>query len=92
MKKWTGHMRDWASKWFDLPPDVVNEVPRIEWIGNMRVRVENYDRVAELTGNKIVLHTSVGLLDVIGQRLWVKVIYQEVVIIEGEINYVGFRK
>ncbi|SDY67059.1 YabP/YqfC family sporulation protein [Thermoactinomyces sp. DSM 45892] len=91
-KRWNGHMRDWASKWLDLPPDVASEVPRIEWIGNDRLRVENYKKIEELTEKSISLSTILGFLDIQGSRIVVKVIDSEVVIVEGEIKDVRYRK
>lgn len=91
-RKWNGHMRDWASKWLDLPPDVGNEVPRIEWIGKYRLRVENFMRIEELTGESIALLTKLGILEIRGSNVVVKVIDSDVVIVEGELEFVGYRK
>lgn len=79
-------MRKWASKWFDLPPDVTSDVPRIEMIGPFRLQVENHQGVEHFSSRELKLRINQGCLAITGDSLKIKAIYPEVVLVEGNIH------
>lgn len=85
-------MRKWASEWFDLPPDVTSEVPRIEMIGPYRLQIENHQGVEHFSNQEIRLRLKKGFLVIVGEKLKIKVIYPEVVQIEGMIAELRYMK
>jgi sporulation protein YqfC len=85
-------MRKWASEWLDLPADVTEEVPRIEMIGSMRLQVENYREVERFHSEELKLKVKEGTLAIKGERLKIKAIYPDVVLIEGSIHELTYMK
>jgi sporulation protein YqfC len=85
-------MRKWVSEWFDFPPDVTSEVPRIEMIGSYRLQIENHQGIEHFSPGEMKLRTKQGLLQVSGEQLQVRAIYPEVVIMTGIIHEVRYLK
>ncbi|MBA4493154.1 sporulation protein YqfC [Paenactinomyces guangxiensis] len=92
MGGWRGHMRKWASEWFDLPPDLTSEVPRIEMIGPFRLQVENHRGMYHFSNREIKLKIHQGSIIIAGENLMIKAIYPEVVLIEGTIHELRYEK
>jgi sporulation protein YqfC len=85
-------MRNWASKWLDLPLDVTNEVPRIEMIGSSRLQIENHLGVDQFSKNKMSIKIKQGVIGISGKELKIKAIYPGVISIEGEIQEIKYIK
>jgi sporulation protein YqfC len=85
-------MRKWTPKWFDFPPDVTGEVPRIEMIGPYRLQIENHRGIEHFRQGELKLRTTQGILQVSGEQLKIKAIYPEVIIMEGTIHEVRYLK
>jgi sporulation protein YqfC len=83
-------MRKWVSEWFDFPPDVTNEVPRIEMIGSYRLQIENHQGIEHFSPNEVRLRTKRGIILIHGEQLKIKAIYPEVVMMEGMIQEVKY--
>lgn len=85
-------MRKWASKWFDLPQDVTSDVPRVEVIGNERLKIENHRGVALFSPRQLIMKAKIGAIHITGDQLCIKAIYPEVVWVEGMIYEVKYQK
>lgn len=85
-------MRKWVSDWFDLPANVTGDAPRIEMIGTMAMQVENYQQLEKFNSSELQLKVKAGVLEIKGERLKIKSIDPEVVLIEGQILEFRYKK
>lgn len=85
-------MRKWASDWFDLPPDVTSEVPRIEMIGPFRLQIENHQGVIHFSNREMKIKVSQGQLAIMGEKLKIKAIHPDVIWVEGTIHELRYIK
>ncbi len=78
------------TNFFDLPRDVVLNLPRIIVIGNNQFYIENHRGVMEYSDHLIRVRITGGELQVAGSELIIRNVYQEEIIIEGQIQRVEF--
>ena len=75
----------WTARLFDLPPDVVFDLPRITMIGNRQLYIENHRGVLHFSPELLKLAVSKGELEIRGSHLSIRAILPEEVMIEGII-------
>lgn len=91
MKKlWGRQLRKFAAKMLDLPADVTMEMPRITMIGQIHLYIENHRGVLMFTDKELRLLLSKGQLLVTGEKLVIRAILSEEVLIEGKVDGVQF--
>ena len=69
-----------------LPKEIALNLPLLTATGREELNVENYKKLVEFTDTKIRIHTTAGMLTVEGQRLLLKQITSEHVLITGKIQ------
>jgi len=69
-----------------LPKEIALNLPLLTATGQEELSIENYKNLVEFTDTKVRINTSVGLLTIEGQRLLLKQITTEHVLITGKIN------
>ena len=74
----------------DLPLDVISDVPRSEIMGNCQLRVENIRGVLDYNENSIKVNTTVGIIKIDGDELFIDSISDESIFIKGRIIRVEF--
>lgn len=79
-----------VSEMFELPKDIMLNLPRISMIGNNQMLVENHRGVIEYTPQKIRLNSSIGVIRIEGQDMDLKNIAADDVMITGVIKLVEF--
>ncbi len=79
-------VRKWFSDLFDLPPEVVEEVPRIELIGEDHLYIENHKGVLFFSQDRLQLQLIKGSLLVLGDHLKLKLINQNMISVTGKIT------
>nr|MBO2494202.1 sporulation protein YqfC [Clostridia bacterium] len=75
---------------FELPKDIMLNLPRISMIGNNQMLVENHRGVIEYTPEKIRLNSTIGVIRVEGEDMDLKNIAADDVMITGQIKRVEF--
>ncbi len=91
MKKlWGRQLRKFAAKMLDLPADVTMEMPRITMIGQIHMYIENHRGVLLFNDKELRLLLSKGQLLVKGEKLVIRAILSEEVLIEGKVDGVQF--
>lgn len=91
MKKlWGRQLRKFAAKMLDLPADVTMEMPRITMIGQIHLYIENHRGVLMFNDKELRLLLSKGQLLVTGEKLVIRAILSEEVLIEGKVDGVQF--
>ena len=85
--------RDKAPGWverlgdlFELPQEIVLNLPQIALVGNDYFRIENHRGIIEYRPDLIRINTSRGEVAVRGQKLQIRVIITEEIIISGKIG------
>lgn len=77
---------------FELPRDLVLNLPRIIVIGNTQFYVENHKGVSEYSEHRIRIKITGGEVCVSGENLLVKNVYSDEILIEGNIKEINFRQ
>lgn len=75
---------------FDLPKDIVLNLPKLIFTGSHEVYIENYRGIVEYSDTQIRLNTSERTLKITGVGLGIKNIATEEITISGRINAVEF--
>jgi sporulation protein YqfC len=82
----------WTARVFDLPPDVVFDLPRVTMIGNRQLYIENHRGVLHFSEESLRLALSKGELEIRGRELVIRAILTEEVMIEGIIDSVNYKE
>ena len=78
------------SEFFELPKDIVLDLPRISIIGNLQFYVENHRGIIEYNDKVIRIGIRNGELVIKGNDLGIKNIYAHEILIEGTIENIDF--
>ena len=84
------NIKEHVANNFDIPQEVMSNVPVIRLIGNKEISVENFTGLVEYTEQKIRLSTQSGMLVIDGIKLRAKSMTAEQIIIRGTILQVAF--
>ncbi|WP_353894352.1 sporulation protein YqfC [Proteinivorax hydrogeniformans] len=79
------------AEFFDIPKDILLDMPRIILIGTMQVYIENHRGIIEYQENLIRVSVNRGELHIIGENLMLKNIFSEDIFIDGEIESIQFK-
>ena len=75
---------------FDIPQDIVLDLPRITMLGNRQVLVENHKGIIEYEAAKIRIKLSQGELIISGADLILGNLQAEQILIEGVIATIHY--
>jgi sporulation protein YqfC len=89
-KLWGRKLRRLAARVMDLPADVTMEMPRITMIGQIHMYIENHRGVLQFTDKELRLLLTKGQLLIRGEKLVIRAILPEEVLIEGKVIAVQF--
>lgn len=77
---------------FDIPKDILLNLPRIILIGDLQIYVENHQGIREFKENIVKIRLNKGELEIKGTNLVIRNIYSEDLMIDGEIESIQFIK
>lgn len=83
-KKWNG--KKIISNIFEMPKEIVYDLPLITLIGREEISIENYKGIVEYTESRIRVKTGSGVFKIEGSRLFLKHISAENILVIGFIN------
>lgn len=83
-------LRQFVARFFELPEDLLLDLPRLTMVGDLQVLIENHRGIREFRPDRLVVVTSRGQLVVTGQDLVVGAIDRESVVVTGKIRQIGF--
>jgi sporulation protein YqfC len=78
------------TDFFEIPGDVLLNLPKIVLVGNLKVFIENHRGVLEYSPETIRIKLAEGELCVTGEELMLRSIITDEVCIEGKINGLSF--
>jgi sporulation protein YqfC len=90
MTKLRGRMKHWFTKQFQLPEDVMLELPRITMVGQIHAYIENHRGLVAFTDKEIILKMHKGFVRIKGEKLVLKTMVKEEIIVEGNIHDIQF--
>lgn len=74
----------------DLPLDVICDIPRTEIMGNTEINVENFRGILDYNENCIKINTTVGIIKIDGDDLFIDSITDEGAFVKGRIIRLEF--
>ncbi|MCL2674093.1 MAG: sporulation protein YqfC [Defluviitaleaceae bacterium] len=84
------NIRSQIANLFELPREIVLNLPLISVIGNEELIIENYKSVVEYSEEVVRISTSCGILKVEGRKLNLRRMTSEAVTITGTLTNFGF--
>jgi len=79
-----------VSEVFEIPSEAVGAEPLITLVGNEKIIVENSRGIAKYESEKIRINTALGLTEIEGKDMNIKVLGEQCVIAEGKIDGIKF--
>lgn len=76
----------------ELPREVVLNVPKLTMVGSRNLMIENYKGIIEYDNTLIRVNTGTGMIRITGERLFLKEITSEDIMVDGEIKSLEFIK
>lgn len=74
----------------EIPKDILLDLPRITFIGNLQVSIENHKGIVEYSNENIRVKMKDGIIKVSGMDLAIKTIIAEEITISGKIASIDF--
>ncbi|MCP3030355.1 sporulation protein YqfC [Halobacillus sp. A1] len=90
MSKWQNQLRNWVSQYFDLPADVMLDLPRITTIGSIHAYIENCTGLLHFSDHEIRISHRRGELSIKGKDLRIKMMLKEELLLEGKLLSIDF--
>ncbi len=84
-------IKDKVAESLGASKEVILDLPRLIFIGNRELTVENYKSIGEYSDNLIVLETNPHKLRISGTGLEIKSIASELIYICGKVSGVEFK-
>jgi sporulation protein YqfC len=81
-KKW----RENAADFFELPKELLFNLPRITLIGNVQLYLENHKGIIEYSSDLLRLKVQDGEIIIKGKNLTIKNFFGKEVFVEGNIS------
>ena len=83
-------MREKMTNLLSLPREIALNLPLILATGQDEVNIENYKNIIEFTDTKVRINTAAGALSIEGQRLILKQVTTEHILITGKISGINW--
>ena len=90
LKKDKTNLKKELSAAFEIPGEVVLDMPLITMKGKEEVVIENYKGIIEYSTEKIRISTTAGIYKLTGEGMLIKCLDSDNVIITGRINSTEF--
>ena len=82
--------RQKLAETLELPKEIVLNMPRLTMVGNNDLVIENYKGIIEYEDSRVRINTGIGVVRITGDRLLIREITSEDVIISGVILSLEF--
>ena len=74
----------------NLPKEIALDLPLVMATGRGEITIENYKNLIEFTETKIRILTKEGILEVLGERLRLKQITTENIVVAGRVSNITY--
>ena len=82
--------REQFSALLDVPPEIMNDLPKVVIVGNKEINVENFIGLLEYTMQRIRINTKSGVIVIEGVELEATKMTSEYIKIKGTILQVSY--
>jgi sporulation protein YqfC len=79
-----------VAHWLDLPEEVLLEVPRVELVGHLQLRLTNHRGLVRFDRDEVVVRLPEGRLVVAGTALVIGWVDHEDLLITGRIQRLAY--
>lgn len=76
----------------ELPRDLVQNLPRVTMVGNIQLTLENHRGIILYTDQRIRVAVDKGEIVIEGQRLTIRSIFSDEIVVDGLITGVSYAK
>ncbi len=83
-------IRERAIEAFDMPKDLMLNLPKINIVGDKEAYIENYKSVLAYNEDAVKLKMQHKNIEIKGRRLQIRTITDEDILISGEITSIEF--
>ncbi len=83
-------MRRLMTDVLELPKDLVLDLPRVTLIGNVQITLENHRGVILYTDSNVRVAVARGEIVIAGEKLVLRSILHDEIIVDGTINSVSY--
>lgn len=77
---------------FELPRDIVLDLPRVTILGALQVSIENHRGIIRYSPERVVVAMNKGRIVVAGKELVIGVIHEEELTVTGHIDSISFER
>jgi len=81
-------LKEKLSEIFELPKDVLLNIPKITIIGKLQVSVENHLGIIEYTQTHVRINTNIGKIHIKGKDIKLNSVLYDEILLEGKIEEV----
>ncbi len=85
-------VREKVADSFEISKEVMLDAPKLTFIGNRELMVENYKSIGEYTDKRLVMETNPHKIVIDGAELEIRSMARELIFITGQIQAVSFRR
>ena len=85
------NFRQRLAEIFDLPQEVILDLPLISIVGNLNLKVENHRGIIKYTPELVEIKIKRGQLIIEGRQLNIEQIKKEKVVVVGKIDNLSFK-
>ncbi len=90
LKKEKKNLKKELSAAFEMPEEIVSDLPLISLRGFEEAVIENYKGIIEYSTERIRINTSSGVLRLTGENMFIKCLDADNIIITGKIMSAEF--
>lgn len=89
-KKKLEQVKSAVSDIFELPKDIMLDMPKISMVGKNQILVENHRGVIEYTSSRIRVNSTIGVIRIQGDNLNLRNIATDDIMIIGGVKSIEF--
>lgn len=78
------------SQEMDLPLEIIKDLPLVTQVGTEHISIENYRGIIEYTESTIRVNARNSVIKISGEKLYLKQLTTEILVIKGIINKVEY--
>ncbi|NMD42361.1 MAG: sporulation protein YqfC [Firmicutes bacterium] len=81
-----GSFKEIIADFFELPQEIILDLPRVTQVGNVQLYIENHRGVIAYDENEIRLSVKNGEIIIRGEKMQIKNLLEEELLIKGVIG------
>lgn len=84
------NLKEKLTEMLELPKEIVLNVPKLTMIGNKDIVIENYKGIVEYDESRVRINTGIGVIKITGDRMAIREITSEDIMVIGNIVSLEF--